>query len=51
VMATGAVVLGNDLIVYYGGGDKYIAAAKADLRDFLRKLTSDEHATLTPVVK
>ena len=49
IIATGAVVLGNDLIVYYGGGDKYVAAAKINLRDFLRKLKNDEHAVLTPV--
>jgi predicted GH43/DUF377 family glycosyl hydrolase len=50
VMATGAVVVGPDLIVYYGGGDKHIAAARANLRDFLRKLASDEHAQLEPVL-
>jgi len=50
VMATGAVVVGHDLIVYYGAGDKHIAAARANLRDFLRKLTTDEHATLEAVV-
>ncbi len=46
----GAVVVGDDLIVYYGGGDKYVAAAKANLRDFLHKLTS-KHAALKPVKK
>jgi predicted GH43/DUF377 family glycosyl hydrolase len=50
VMATGAVVFKNNLIVYYGGGDKYIAAAKINLREFLRKLTSDEHAQLVEMV-
>ncbi len=49
IIATGAVVVGDDLLVYYGGGDKYVAAAKTNLRDFLRKLTSGEHAVLTPV--
>jgi predicted GH43/DUF377 family glycosyl hydrolase len=49
VMATGAVVVGDELIVYYGGGDKRIAAARADLRDFVRKLQTDEHIVLTPV--
>ncbi|TSC69095.1 MAG: putative glycosidase ph1107 protein [Parcubacteria group bacterium Gr01-1014_56] len=47
--SSGAVVVGDDLIVYYGGGDKYVAAAKANLRDFLRKLSRGEHAVLTPV--
>ncbi len=49
VYASGAVVFGNDLIVYYGGGDKYVAAAKTNLRDFLRKLMSHQHAVLEPV--
>ncbi len=49
VMATGAVVVGRDLLVYYGGGDKYIAVARADLRDFLRRLASDDHLSLDPV--
>ncbi|OGC80968.1 hypothetical protein A2943_01765 [Candidatus Adlerbacteria bacterium RIFCSPLOWO2_01_FULL_51_16] len=49
VYATGAVILGNDLIVYYGGGDKHIAAARANLRDFVYKLLSNEHAVLEPV--
>jgi predicted GH43/DUF377 family glycosyl hydrolase len=49
VYASGAVVFGDDLIVYYGGGDKYVAAAKANLRDFLRKLTTHRHAVLEPV--
>lgn len=51
IYVTGAVVFGDDLIVYYGGGDKYVAAAKANLRDFLRKLRSHEHAVLKPVRK
>lgn len=47
IYASGAVVLGGDLIIYYGGGDKHVAAARANLRDFLRRLTHDEHAVLT----
>lgn len=49
VYASAAVVLGDDLLVYYGGGDKYVAVAKANLRDFVRKLASNQHALLTPV--
>ena len=49
IYVSGAVVFGGDLIVYYGGGDKYVAAAKINLRDFLRKLKSQEHAVLRPV--
>ncbi|MBC7836980.1 hypothetical protein H7X87_04390 [Acetobacteraceae bacterium] len=47
--ASGAVVFNGDLLVYYGGGDKHVAAAKANLRDFLRRLTHDEHAVLEPL--
>ncbi len=47
--ASGAVVLGRDLFVYYGGGDKYVAAAKADLRDFVRRLRSHEDPRLEEV--
>ncbi|HVZ75926.1 MAG TPA: glycosidase [Candidatus Paceibacterota bacterium] len=49
IIATGAVVIGDDLMVYYGGGDKYVAAARANLRDFLRRLKYDEQAELEPV--
>ena len=43
IYASGAVVFGDDLIVYYGGGDKYIAAAKTNLAEFLQKLISQEN--------
>ena len=46
VYASGAVVFGDDLILYYGGGDKYIAAAKANYKEFLHNLMQGEHATL-----
>jgi len=36
--ASGTVILGKDLLVYYGGGDRRIALAKANLDDFLRSL-------------
>jgi len=49
VMATGAVVMGDDLLVYYGGGDKRVAVARANLRDFVRQLMQGEHAELKPV--
>jgi predicted GH43/DUF377 family glycosyl hydrolase len=47
--ASGAVVVGDDLLVYYGGGDKRVAAARANLREFIRRLKSDDHAVLEPV--
>jgi len=36
--ASGTVIFHDDLIVYYGGGDKRIAAAKMPLKEFLNKL-------------
>jgi predicted GH43/DUF377 family glycosyl hydrolase len=49
VYGSGAAILGKDLFVYYGGGDKYIAAARADLNEFLNKLTRHQNATLKSV--
>jgi len=48
--ASGAVVFGDDLIVYYGGGDKRVAAAKADFQEFIERLVHDEPARLSKVV-
>ena len=49
VYASGAVVFGSDLLVYYGGGDKYTGVARANLHNFLHKLTHKQRAVLTPV--
>ncbi len=49
IYVSGAVVFGDDLIVYYGGGDKYVAAAKTNLRDFLRTLRNHQQPKLKPV--
>lgn len=49
VYASGGVVFGDDLIVYYGGGDKHIAGARANLKDFLRRLKNHEQPELWPV--
>jgi predicted GH43/DUF377 family glycosyl hydrolase len=46
VYANGAVVKDGILLLYYGGGDKRIAVAYANLSDFLHKLKSKEHAVL-----
>lgn len=48
VYPSGAVVVGNELMVYYGGGDKYVAVAHAHLPDFIHQLMTDQHAMLTP---
>ncbi len=46
IYASGGVVLGPDLLVYYGGGDKRIAAAKMNLDDFLHTLMSPENRVM-----
>jgi len=43
IYASGAVVFGEDLIVYYGGGDKYVAAARINLEDFLNWLINNSN--------
>jgi predicted GH43/DUF377 family glycosyl hydrolase len=49
VYASGAVVKDGELIVYYGGGDKRIAAASVPLKTLLRDLANGDHAVLAPV--
>jgi predicted GH43/DUF377 family glycosyl hydrolase len=41
--ASGTVIVGKDLLVYYGGGDKHIAVAKINLDSFLESLQSSEN--------
>ncbi|MDB5178290.1 MAG: hypothetical protein JWN01_233 [Patescibacteria group bacterium] len=47
VYTCGAVVLGENLIVYYGGGDKRVAAARANVDAFLDALVKDHALVLT----
>ncbi len=47
VYASGAVVKGGTLFLYYGGGDKHIAMAYINLEEFLRKLKSGENAVFS----
>ena len=49
VYASGAVVFNDDLILYYGGGDKYIAAAKMNYQKFMQALMHGDHAELLAV--
>lgn len=49
VYPCGAVVMDNTLIVYYGGSDSYVAAAVANLDEFLDQLKTDTDAHLDPV--
>lgn len=44
VYASGAVVKDGTLFLYYGGGDKHIAVAYTNLKDFIQKLKNKEHA-------
>lgn len=48
VYSCGATVFGNDLFVYYGGADRVIGVAKANLNDFIRRVTHNDHVELTP---
>jgi predicted GH43/DUF377 family glycosyl hydrolase len=38
VYASGAVVKGDTLYIYYGGGDKHVCVAQASLPELLRWL-------------
>lgn len=49
VYASGAVVFNDQLIIYYGGGDKYVAAASANLNHFIDDLAHDRETHLIPV--
>ncbi len=42
--ASGAVIRDDQLLVYYGGGDKHIALARLDLDEFLKKLMNNQNA-------
>ena len=46
IYASGAVVKDDTLFIYYGGGDKHIGVASANLHDFVSKLMKNEHTTL-----
>jgi predicted GH43/DUF377 family glycosyl hydrolase len=42
VYAGGAVVKDDDLLIYYGGADKYTCVAKANLEEFLDEVKRSE---------
>jgi predicted GH43/DUF377 family glycosyl hydrolase len=42
VYPCGAVILKDQLMVYYGGADSHVCVATADLEEFLIDLTSDK---------
>ena len=45
VYPCGAVVLGKQLIVYYGGGDKFVCCATAELGKFMEDIKKDRQVT------
>lgn len=47
VYTCGAVILGDNLVVYYGGGDKHIGVARANVGEFIAGLTHSEPISLT----
>ena len=47
IYASGAIVKGDTLFIYYGGGDKYIGVAYTNLRDFVGKLMKNERAVFS----
>ncbi|MBI2086817.1 MAG: hypothetical protein HYT69_01455 [Candidatus Zambryskibacteria bacterium] len=47
IYASGAVVKGDKLFIYYGGGDKHIGIAYTNLSDFIKKLVNNEHAVFS----
>jgi predicted GH43/DUF377 family glycosyl hydrolase len=47
IYASGAVVKGNTLFIYYGGGDKHIGVAYTNLDEFVNKLRRNEHAVFS----
>jgi predicted GH43/DUF377 family glycosyl hydrolase len=49
VYTCGAVILDDNLIVYYGGGDKHIAIARANAKEFLNALATGDTMSLTQV--
>lgn len=49
VYTCGAVILGDNLMVYYGGGDKHIAVARANVEQFVNALIHNHNLALAPV--
>ncbi len=49
VYPCGAVIVKNNLLVYYGAADSTVCVAQADLNQFIRDLTADKSPKLQPV--
>lgn len=50
VYACGAIQKGDHLFVYYGGGDRHVCVATANIDEFINELTQDKKPHLNPVV-
>ena len=46
VYSCGAVIVENDLLVYYGGADSYVCVARVNLEEFLHNLMCDKILTI-----
>lgn len=49
VYPCGAVIVGEDLLVYYGGSDSVTCVASANLEEFLNELMSGNGAHMAPI--
>jgi beta-1,2-mannobiose phosphorylase / 1,2-beta-oligomannan phosphorylase len=47
IYASGAVIRGDMLFLYYGGGDKHIGVAYTNLNNFVQKLMKNEHTVFS----
>jgi predicted GH43/DUF377 family glycosyl hydrolase len=47
IYASGAVIKDGTLFLYYGGGDKHIAVASVNLKEFIHKLKNKEQAVFS----
>ncbi|OGD86848.1 hypothetical protein A2164_01355 [Candidatus Curtissbacteria bacterium RBG_13_35_7] len=45
----GSVILGNKLIVYYGGSDSYVCGATCDINKFVKELKLNHPVHLNPI--
>lgn len=49
VYTCGAVILGDNLVVYYGGGDKHVGVARANVKTFIDALVYNHNLSLESV--
>jgi predicted GH43/DUF377 family glycosyl hydrolase len=49
VYASGAIIMDENLLIYYGGGDKVVCVASTNLNEFLQKVKEDAQIKLKPL--